>query len=292
MDALTALALLLVLLLPVLLASSHTFVYHFKNVFYVAWMMVIGVVAIPLCLLSSGWRNVDNMRILAWLTRHVKHLLGLKYHVSGLEHLELEGSYVVISNHQSSLDVLGMMEILPDRCTAIAKKELLYAGTVGLVCWLGGVIFINRQKTSDAKSVMAEAAETMLREKLRVWIFPEGTRNLMGSILPFKKGAFHLAVQAQWSSPHTATSTSSGKGALIQVWRVKSGMEGGPGWHAVTSCPSLTGTITMKVLPRIKTKGLTANDASTLSESAHKLMLATFHEISALTAEANGAHGE
>ncbi|XP_039631112.1 1-acyl-sn-glycerol-3-phosphate acyltransferase beta [Polypterus senegalus] len=273
MDALTALALLLVLLLPVLLASSHTFVYHFKNVFYVAWMMVIGVVAIPLCLLSSGWRNVDNMRILAWLTRHVKHLLGLKYHVSGLEHLELEGSYVVISNHQSSLDVLGMMEILPDRCTAIAKKELLYAGTVGLVCWLGGVIFINRQKTSDAKSVMAEAAETMLREKLRVWIFPEGTRNLMGSILPFKKGAFHLAVQAQ--VPIIPVVFSSYSNFYKQRERRFN-----------------SGTITMKVLPRIKTKGLTANDASTLSESAHKLMLATFHEISALTAEANGAHGE
>uniref|UniRef100_A0A8B9Q5S3 1-acylglycerol-3-phosphate O-acyltransferase n=1 Tax=Apteryx owenii TaxID=8824 RepID=A0A8B9Q5S3_APTOW len=70
-------------------------------------------------------------------------------------------------------------------------------GTVGLACWLGGIIFINRKKTDDAISVMAEAAHTMLSQDIRVWVFPEGTRNHSGSMLPFKRGAFHLAVQAQ-----------------------------------------------------------------------------------------------
>lgn len=60
----------------------------------------------------------------------------------------------------------GLMEILPDRCTMIAKKELIYAGTVGLICWLGGIVFINRKKTSDAKSVMADAAKTMLDDQV------------------------------------------------------------------------------------------------------------------------------
>lgn len=60
------------------------------------------------------------------------------------------------------------MEILPDRCSAIAKKELIYAGTVGLICWLGGIVFINRKKTSDAKSVMADTAKVMLNEQVTV----------------------------------------------------------------------------------------------------------------------------
>ncbi|KAJ0047383.1 hypothetical protein NL108_002084, partial [Boleophthalmus pectinirostris] len=135
--------------------------------------------------------------IIRFLVRHVKYFLGLRFEVSGWEHLQTEGPYVIISNHQSSLDVLGLMEILPDRCTMIAKKELIYAGTVGLVCWLGGIVFINRKKTSDAKSVMADAAKTMLEDQIRLWVFPEGTRNQNGDLLPFKKGAFHLAVQAQ-----------------------------------------------------------------------------------------------
>lgn len=59
-----------------------------------------------------------------------------------------------------------MMEILPDRCTMIAKKELIWAGTVGMICWLGGIVFINRQKTRDAKNVMSDAAKTMLADKV------------------------------------------------------------------------------------------------------------------------------
>ncbi|XP_009473393.1 PREDICTED: 1-acyl-sn-glycerol-3-phosphate acyltransferase alpha-like, partial [Nipponia nippon] len=90
-----------------------------------------------------------------------------------------------------------MMEVLPDRCVPIAKRELLYMGAVGVVCWLGGIIFIDRKRTHDAISVMAEAAHTMLSQDVRVWVFPEGTRNHSGSMLPFKRGAFHLAVQAQ-----------------------------------------------------------------------------------------------
>ncbi|XP_072228146.1 1-acyl-sn-glycerol-3-phosphate acyltransferase beta isoform X2 [Leuresthes tenuis] len=185
------------LLFPFLMWTSSTFVFYFKKFFYVAWMMLLALVVIPMCLLKSGGRDIENMRIIRVMVRHVKYLLGLRFEVSGWEHLQTEGPYVIISNHQSSLDVLGLMEILPDRCTMIAKKELIYAGTVGIICWLGGIVFINRKKTSDAKSVMADAAQTMLDEQIRLWVFPEGTRNQKGDLLPFKKGAFHLAVQAQ-----------------------------------------------------------------------------------------------
>lgn len=76
------------------------------------------------------------------------------------------------------------MEILPDRCTMIAKKELIYAGTVGLICWLGGIVFINRKKTSDAKSVMADAAKTMLDEQ--VSRPPVAPTHIFTHVLPFR----------------------------------------------------------------------------------------------------------
>lgn len=91
----------------------------------------------------------------------------------------------------------GLMEVLPRRCVQVAKRELLFLGPVGLVMYLGGVFFINRQRSSTAVSVMADLSERMVRENLKVWIYPEGTRNTNGDLLPFKKGAFYLAIQAQ-----------------------------------------------------------------------------------------------
>lgn len=50
------------LLIPLLMWSSSTFVFYFKKFFYVAWMMVLAMFAIPLCILKSGGRDIENMR--------------------------------------------------------------------------------------------------------------------------------------------------------------------------------------------------------------------------------------
>nr|XP_005987493.2 PREDICTED: 1-acyl-sn-glycerol-3-phosphate acyltransferase beta [Latimeria chalumnae] len=234
--------LFLLLLFPVLMVWSSCFKYYFKIIFYNAWVLCLATVAIPLCLLKSRGRSVENMRLLQCLLWHIKYMYGLKLEVTGLEHFQVKGPFVVISNHQSSLDLMGMMEVLPERCVQIAKKELLYAGSLGVACWLGGIIFIDRKSISDAKSVMAEAAQTMVKDNVRVWVFPEGTRNADGDILPFKKGAFHLAVQAQVSSVH--------------------------------------GKVTIRILSKIETKGLTAENVSELTERCQTIIKTTFLEIS------------
>ncbi|XP_069556973.1 1-acyl-sn-glycerol-3-phosphate acyltransferase beta [Brachyistius frenatus] len=249
------------LLFPLLMWTSSTFVFYFKKCFYVAWMMALALLAIPLCVLKSGGRDVENMRIIRSLARHVKYFLGLRFDVSGWEHLQTEGPYVIISNHQSSLDVLGLMEILPDRCTMIAKKELIYAGTVGLICWLGGIVFINRKKTSDAKNVMADAAKTMLDDQVRLWVFPEGTRNQSGDLLPFKKGAFHLAVQAQVPIIPVVFSNYSN-------------------FYLRKEKQFNSGTIRLKILPKIETKGMTTDDVASLSDKSFNVMRAAFVNVS------------
>ncbi|XP_059906461.1 1-acyl-sn-glycerol-3-phosphate acyltransferase beta [Gadus macrocephalus] len=272
MDALWAaplLPLLPLLLLPLLMWTSSTFVFYFKKCFYVAWMMCLALLAIPLCVLKSGGRDVENMRMIRSLVRHVKYFLGLRFDVSGWEHLQTEGPYVIISNHQSSLDVLGLMEVLPDRCTMIAKKELIYAGTVGLVCWLGGIVFINRKKTSDAKSVMAEAAKTMLDDQIRLWVFPEGTRNQKGDLLPFKKGAFHLAVAAQ--APIIPIVFSSYSNFYLRKEKQFN-----------------SGTIRLKILPKIDTKGMTSDDVGALLDTSFNAMLTAFRDTADSVPQSNG----
>lgn len=64
---------------------------------------------------------------------------------------------------------------------------------------LSGVVFINRKNRKDAVAAVAKAGEDMKKHGLNVFIFPEGTRSNSpdASLLPFKRGAFHLAIQAQ-----------------------------------------------------------------------------------------------
>uniref|UniRef100_A0A9L0SCJ6 1-acyl-sn-glycerol-3-phosphate acyltransferase n=1 Tax=Equus caballus TaxID=9796 RepID=A0A9L0SCJ6_HORSE len=194
-TVLLLLFLLLLFLLPTLWFCSPSAKYFFKMAFYNGWILFLAVLAIPVCAVRG--RNVENMKILRLMLLHIKYLYGIRVEVRGAHHFPPSQPYVVVSNHQSSLDLLGMMEVLPGRCVPIAKRELLWAGSAGLACWLAGVIFIDRKRTGDAISVMSEVAQTLLTQDVRVWVFPEGTRNHNGSMLPFKRGAFHLAVQAQ-----------------------------------------------------------------------------------------------
>ncbi|KAJ8285633.1 hypothetical protein GJAV_G00029100 [Gymnothorax javanicus] len=243
-----------------LLWSSTTFVYYFKMSLYLVTIVCLAVVTIPISILRCGGRNVENMRVIRFLGRYVKYIMGLQFVVSGRENLQMDGPYVIISNHQSSLDVLGAMEVLPDRCVPIAKRELLLTGVFGIALWLGGTIFINRKKTDDAKSIMAATARTMQTEQVRLWVFPEGTRNHAGGLLPFKKGAFHLAVQAQ--VPIVPVVFSSYDTFYVPKKQFKSG------------------TLTLRILPAIETKGLASEDVSALSEKCYKLMCSAFAEIS------------
>nr|XP_060466348.1 1-acyl-sn-glycerol-3-phosphate acyltransferase beta isoform X3 [Panthera onca] len=135
--------------------------------------------------------------IISWFVRTFKYMFGLRFDIKGRQKLEVDHPCVIISNHQSILDMMGLMEALPKRCVQIAKRELLFTGPVGLIMYLGGVFFINRQRSRTAMTVMADVGERMVRENLKVWVYPEGTRNDNGDLLPFKKGAFYLAIQAQ-----------------------------------------------------------------------------------------------
>ncbi|KRT81719.1 hypothetical protein AMK59_5396, partial [Oryctes borbonicus] len=102
-------------------------------------------------------------------------LIGMKWILRGREHLEKNESFIIVSNHQSSLDILGMFDIwsIMDKCTVVAKKELFYAWPFGLAAWLCGLIFIDRMNLEKARKTMEEAAESIKTKQTKLWIFPE-----------------------------------------------------------------------------------------------------------------------
>lgn len=106
---------------------------------------------------------------------------------------------VILGNHQSELDILMLGSLFPMSCSVTAKKSLQQIPFLGWFMTLSGSIFIDRADRSQAMKAFEGAAAAMKSKQQSCFMFPEGTRSYSDEpmLLPFKKGAFHLAVQAQ-----------------------------------------------------------------------------------------------
>lgn len=175
---------------------------------------------------------------------------------------------VFIGNHQTELDVLMLGCMFPKYCSVTAKSSLRKTPFLGWFMSLSGSIFIDRASKTDARAAMAGAANQIQKKQQSVYMFPEGTRSYSKEpeLLPFKKGAFHLAVQAQVPIVPVVVANYS------HVLNVKDFV-----FNA--------GVIPMKVLDPIDTTGLTTADVDELCKNTRDLML---KELIALTAKARG----
>ncbi|GEJ55754.1 lysophospholipid acyltransferase family protein [Anaeromyxobacter diazotrophicus] len=103
-------------------------------------------------------------------------------------------AYVVVANHQSFLDIF-LISNLPHEMKWVAKRSLFKIPWIGWAFWMVGDIAIERGDAASAAVVMAKAKD-YLTHGMHVMLFPEGTRSRDGKMLPFKAGAFKLAVDA------------------------------------------------------------------------------------------------
>jgi 1-acyl-sn-glycerol-3-phosphate acyltransferase len=119
---------------------------------------------------------------------------GAKVKVIGKERLDPDRSYVFASNHRSYLDTAALFRYAGRRIGLVAKKELLKAPVLGQGMGFVNVIAIDRSNPERSLASMEKARE-VVRAGYSFGVFVEGTRAMPGELLPFKKGAFHLALQ-------------------------------------------------------------------------------------------------
>ena len=103
-------------------------------------------------------------------------------------------AYVVVANHESMLDIF-MLSRIPREMKWMAKAELFGIPWVGLMFRLAGDIPVRRGHGESGRKAL-ERARAYLRSGMHVMLFPEGTRSRDGKLLPFKPGAFKLAIEA------------------------------------------------------------------------------------------------
>ncbi|CDK25812.1 unnamed protein product [Kuraishia capsulata CBS 1993] len=188
-------------------------------------------------------------------------LFNIKIVIDHPERLEkLPG--ILISNHQSELDIFMLGRVFPKKCVVTAKKQLKYVPFLGWFMSLSGTFFLDRSNREKALSTLHRALEELKSSEGGLFMFPEGTRSYATDpkLLPFKKGAFHLAVQAQIPIIPIAVSNTS------TVYSPKTKTFSG-------------GVINIKVLEPISTEGLTKEDVPHLVEKVQKQMDQAIQEL-------------
>lgn len=119
---------------------------------------------------------------------------GARVEVTGEQHLAEGESFVFVSNHRSYLDTATLFFYTGRKMGLVAKKELLKVPVMGQGMHYVKIFAIDRSNPERARKSM-EKARKVMEGGLSFGVFAEGTRAMPGELLPFKKGAFHLALQ-------------------------------------------------------------------------------------------------
>jgi 1-acyl-sn-glycerol-3-phosphate acyltransferase len=206
--------------------------------------VAVGVIGIFLGLYRPF--NPDNSRVCAHLYSHLAmRILGLQVSRNTPSLSAQTTSAVIIANHQSNYDLFVLGGSVPARTVCIGKNSLKWVPFFGQLFWLAGNVLIDRSNALKAKQAMLTTTDTLQHKNTSIWVFAEGTRNLGKGLLPFKKGAFQMAIAA--GVPIIPVCASS----YIRHMRLNR-------WHS--------GKIMLRSLTPIPTIGLTMEDLPGLME--------------------------
>ncbi|MEP7131692.1 MAG: lysophospholipid acyltransferase family protein [Acidobacteriota bacterium] len=170
--------------------------YYFGCVFGGAWFILCSGAGTLWLLVSPG-----NRQTLYWFgrvfCRGLTRMMGWSVEPDRSERLRELRPCVIVGNHQSFLDVVTFGSIFPPRTVSAGKREIGKIPVFGWFYRLSGNLIIDRAHARSALASLEAAAQTMRKEKIAVWFMPEGHRNHDPRLLPFKSGAFRLAIAAQ-----------------------------------------------------------------------------------------------
>lgn len=168
---------------------------HYWWSLFVAGALLV-ILGIPVLLIA--WLARKPELVYPWAIfggRKWLRLSGMKVSVKGIQFLDPKQTYVFIANHRSYLDTATLFVYTGRRIGLLAKKELLKVPVLGQGMGFVNIMAIDRSNRERALETTTAATER-IRSGISFGVFAEGTRAKPGQFLPFKKGAFYMAVQA------------------------------------------------------------------------------------------------
>jgi putative phosphoserine phosphatase / 1-acylglycerol-3-phosphate O-acyltransferase len=155
----------------------------------------VAAAAAMMCSLGQDRRTALD-RTYVWVSTAVLRCAGLRLRITGSEHIRAARPAVFVLNHQSQLDPFIVGYTLRAAVVPVAAKKVKHYPIVGPVARFIGTVFIDHSLPGQGRRAV-ESLVAKLESNMSVAIAPEGRASLTPQLLPFKKGAFHLAAQAR-----------------------------------------------------------------------------------------------
>ena len=169
----------------------------------VVWLIGIAFIVIFFPVTFIVWLLVlpfdRNRSVVHWMLVYQAMIISYcvpiwKLKVEGRKKAVPGTTYVIISNHQSILDIL-LINCLRFRFKWISKIENSKLPVLGWYIKMADYITVDRGN-KESKEIMMEEAYKCLKKNISIMLFPEGTRSADSEISFFRRGAFQLAISA------------------------------------------------------------------------------------------------
>jgi 1-acyl-sn-glycerol-3-phosphate acyltransferase len=166
------------------------------------WVLLNAFVATPplsLLIIAGSVAGASGRfyeRVGRFWARWLLRASGVRVQAWGLHHIAPGRPQIILANHVSWYDVGAITDVVPKRYRFVGKQELTRVPLWGRAWQAAGSIAIDRSDTQRAIASLDAAAKLVRTDNSAIIIFPEGTRSPDGTLQPFKKGAFMLALHS------------------------------------------------------------------------------------------------
>ncbi len=168
---------------------------YIRTIYATGSLIGSAIASLPIWALTGSQREAMNFST-GLFGDIATALTGCELEVTGEENLWTSRPCIFVFNHQSKADVMILAKLIRRDMGGVAKKEVRDTPVIGKLMELAGTVFIDRANARSAIKAMAPLIDAIKVDGKSIVIAPEGTRTLSPKLGPFKKGAFHMAIQA------------------------------------------------------------------------------------------------